>query len=89
LAGLALVLQCLAGRGLARYGLIKGKNMDDLQVIDRIETQFNTVIDAAYDEHCKRMILMDAMQDIIEDGTCSASIREIAQYAMKLVNDKT
>jgi hypothetical protein len=32
------------------------------------------------------MILMDAMQDIIEDGTCSASIREIAQYAMKLVN---
>ena len=83
------MLQCLAGRGLARYGLIKGKNMDNLQVIDRIETQFNTVIDAAYDEHCKRMILMDAMQDIIEDGTCSTSIREIAGYAMKLVNDKT
>ena len=60
--------------------------MDDLQVIDRIETQFNTVVNAAYEEHCKRMILMDAMQDIIEDGTCSASIREIAQYAMKLVN---
>jgi hypothetical protein len=75
-----------ARRGSTRYGLTKGKNMDNLQVIDRIETQFNTVVNAAYDEHCKRMILMDAMQDIIEDGTCSASIREIAQYAMKLVN---
>jgi hypothetical protein len=60
--------------------------MDDLQVIDRIETQFNTVIDAAYEEYCSKMILMEAMQDIIEDGTCSASIREIAEYAMKLVN---
>jgi hypothetical protein len=62
--------------------------MDDLQVISRIESQFDRVVDAAYEEHCKRMILMSAMEDILEDGTCSASIREIAEYAVGLVNDK-
>jgi hypothetical protein len=65
------------------------KNMDELQTIDKIEKDFNRVADAAYEEYCSKMILMAAMEDIIEDGTCSASIREIAQYAMKLVNDKT
>jgi hypothetical protein len=65
------------------------KSMDELQTIDKIEKDFNRVADMAYEEYCSKMILLDAMQDIIEDGTCSASIREIAQYAMKLVNDKT
>jgi len=62
--------------------------MDELQVISRIEKQFDTVVDAAYEEHCKRMILMSAMEDILEDGTCTASIREIAEYAIGLVNEK-
>jgi hypothetical protein len=44
--------------------------------------------DAAYDEHCKRMILMSALEDILADGTCTASIRKIAEYAMGLVDDK-
>jgi hypothetical protein len=60
--------------------------MDDLQVLDRMEKQFDKVVDAAYEEHCKRMILMSAMEDILEDGTCTASIREIAEYAIGLVN---
>jgi hypothetical protein len=60
--------------------------MDDLQVLDRMEKQFDKVVDAAYEEHCKRMILMSAMEDILEDGTCSASIREIVEYAVGLVN---
>jgi hypothetical protein len=62
--------------------------MDELQTIDKIEKDFNRVADMAYEEYCSKMILLDALEDIIEDGTCSASIREIAQYAMKLVNDK-
>ena len=65
-----------------------GCHMDDLQVISRIESQFDRVVDAAYEEHCKRMILMSAIEDILEDGTCTASIREIAEYAVGLVNDK-
>ena len=64
-------------------------HMDELQTIDKIEKDFNRVADMAYEEYCSKMILLDALEDIIEDGTCSASIREIAQYAMKLVNDKT
>ena len=60
--------------------------MDDLQVLDRMEKQFDKVVDAAYEEHCKRMILMSAIEDILEDGTCTASIREIAEYAIGLVN---
>jgi hypothetical protein len=60
--------------------------MDELQTLDRIERDFNYVADMAYEEYCSKMILLDALEDIIEDGTCSASIREIAQYAMKLVN---
>jgi hypothetical protein len=51
-----------------------------------MEKQFDKVVDAAYEEHCKRMILMSAMEDILEDGTCTASIREIAEYAIGLVN---
>ncbi|NBS70188.1 hypothetical protein EBT31_14940 [bacterium] len=62
--------------------------MDELQTIDKIEKDFNRVVDRAYEEYCSKMILLDALEDIIEDGTCSASIKEIAQYAMKLVNDK-
>lgn len=61
-------------------------SVDELQTIDKIEKDFNRVADAAYEEYCSKMILLDAMQDIIEDGTCSASIKEIAEYAMKLVN---
>jgi hypothetical protein len=53
-----------------------------------MEKQFDKVVDAAYEEHCKRMILMSAIEDILEDGTCTASIREIAEYAVGLVNDK-
>ena len=62
--------------------------MDELQTIDKIEKDFNRVADMAYEEYCSKMILLDALEDIIEDGTCSASIKEIAEYAMKLVNDK-
>jgi hypothetical protein len=64
------------------------KSMDELQTIDKIEKDFNRVADMAYEEYCSKMILLDALEDIIEDGTCSASIKEIAEYAMKLVNDK-
>ncbi|NBX51685.1 hypothetical protein EBT25_17560 [bacterium] len=64
------------------------KSVDELQTIDKIEKDFNRVVDRAYEEYCSKMILLDALEDIIEDGTCSASIKEIAQYAMKLVNDK-
>ena len=60
----------------------------DYKVLNRMETQFDRLADAAYDEHCKRMILMSAMEDILKDGTCTASIREIAEYAMGLVDDK-
>ena len=61
---------------------------NDYKVLSRMETQFDNLADAAYDEHCKRMILMSAIEDILEDGTCTASIREIAEYAVGLVNDK-
>ena len=54
--------------------------MDELQTIDKIEKDFNRVADMAYEEYCSKMILLDALEDIIEDGTCSASIKEIAQY---------
>ena len=64
------------------------KSMDELQTIDKMEKDFNRVADAAYEEYCSKMILLNALEDIIEDGTCSASIREIAEYAMKLVNDE-
>ena len=59
--------------------------MDELQTIDKIEKDFNRVADMAYEEYCSKMILLDALEDIIEDGTCSASIKEIAEFAMKLV----
>ena len=61
---------------------------NDYKVLSRMETQFDNLADAAYDEHCKRMILMSAIEDILEDGTCTASIRDIAEYAVGLVNDK-
>lgn len=62
--------------------------VDELQTIDKIEKDFNRVADMAYEEYCSKMILMAAMEDILEDGTCTASIREIAEYAVGLVNDK-
>lgn len=62
--------------------------MDELQTIDKIEKDFNRVADMAYEEYCSKMILMAAMEDILKDGTCTASIREIAEYAVGLVNDK-
>ncbi len=54
-------------------------------VLSRMEKQFDRVVDAAYEEHCKRKILESALEDILEDGTCTPSIKEIAEYAMKLV----
>lgn len=61
-------------------------SVDELQTIDKIEKDFNRVADMAYEEYCSKMILMAAMEDIIKDGTCTASIREIAEYAIGLVN---
>jgi hypothetical protein len=61
---------------------------NDYKVLNRMETQFDNLADAAYDEHCKRMILMSALEDILADGTCTANIREIAEYAIGLVDDK-
>jgi hypothetical protein len=63
-------------------------SVDELQTIDKIEKDFNRVADMAYEEYCSKMILMAAMEDILKDGTCTASIREIAEYAVGLVNDK-
>jgi hypothetical protein len=63
-------------------------SVDELQTIDKIEKDFDRVADMAYEEYCSKMILMAAMEDILKDGTCTASIREIAEYAVGLVNDK-
>ena len=60
--------------------------VDELQTIDKIEKDFDRVADMAYEEYCSKMILMAAMEDILKDGTCTASIREIAEYAVGLVN---
>lgn len=58
------------------------------QVLNRMEQQFDRAVDAAYEEHCKRMILARALEDIIEDGTCTPSIKEIAVYALGLMADE-
>lgn len=57
----------------------------DYKVLNSMETQFDRLADAAYEEHCKRIVLMSALEEILEDKTCSASVRDIAEYAIGLM----
>ena len=56
-------------------------------VINRIETQFDKMVDAAYEEYCQKMVLKTILEDILKDETCSESVKELATYGLGLVNN--
>ena len=56
-------------------------------VINRIETQFDKMVDAAYEEYCQKMVLKTILEDILKDDTCSESVKELATYGLGLVNN--
>lgn len=56
-------------------------------VINRVESQFDRMVDAAYEEYCQKMMLKTILEDILKDETCSDSIKELATYGLGLVSD--
>jgi hypothetical protein len=56
-------------------------------VINRVETQFDKMVDAAYEEYCQKMVLKTILEDILKDATCSESVKELATYGLGLVNN--
>ena len=56
------------------------------EVINRIETQFDKMVDTAYDEYCQKMVLKTILEDILKDETCSESIKNLITFGLDLVD---